>query len=159
MNIFVLDTDPVRAATSQCDKHVVKMPLETAQMLCTAATVNGASGARYKPTHAKHPCTVWAAASRSNFDWLIAHGVALANEYRRRYGKTHASEAVILDAARFLDAIPSGALTAFAQAMPDEYRTDDVVESYRRYYHGAKRGFATWRAPASPPAWWNPEAC
>ena len=35
MNIFVLDESPVTSAQMQCDKHIVKMPLETAQMLCS----------------------------------------------------------------------------------------------------------------------------
>lgn len=35
MNIFVLSEGPVEAARMQCDKHVVKMIVETAQMLCT----------------------------------------------------------------------------------------------------------------------------
>lgn len=159
MNIFVLDADPNVAAISQCDKHVVKMPLETAQLLCTAAFLNGASGVRYKPTHAKHPCTLWTAASRANFDWLVIHGLALANEYRRRYGKTHASEAVILDTAKCASLMPACGSTPFAQAMPDEYRCDDSVVAYRRYYLGAKAAIATWRQPAAPPAWWKSIVC
>lgn len=159
MNIFVLDTDPALAAEAQCDKHIVKMPLETAQLLCTAAALNGALAPRYRPTHAKHPCTLWAAASRRNYDWLIAHGVALANEYRRRYGRTHASEAVILDAVRYFPLLPDTERTPFAQAMPDQYRAADAVVAYRAYYLGAKQAFATWRSPSAPPAWWMREAC
>ena len=36
MNIFYLDKCPVKAAKYQYNKHVVKMILESAQMLCTA---------------------------------------------------------------------------------------------------------------------------
>ena len=39
MNIFYLDRDPVIAAQMMCDKHVVKMILESAQMLSTAHRV------------------------------------------------------------------------------------------------------------------------
>ena len=39
MNIFVLDENPVIAAKMACDKHIVKMILESAQMLCTAKRV------------------------------------------------------------------------------------------------------------------------
>lgn len=155
MNIFVLDTDPALAAVAQCDKHVVKMPLETAQLLCTTAALNGATDVRYKPTHRNHPCAIWARTSRANFDWLTAHGVALADEYTRRYGKTHASKSVIVDAIRHRVVIPDGALTPFAQAMPDAYRAVDVVAAYRAYYLGAKRDIATWRAPAVVPSWWR----
>jgi len=159
MNIFILDADPVVAAQSQIDKHVVKMPLETAQLLCTAARVHGASDVRYKATHGNHPCTLWAGMARGNYAWLLEHGLALATEYTRRYGKIHASEAVIREAAEHLPRIPDGAQTAFAQAMPDEYRDVDAVRAYRRYYLGAKRPFATWKAPAVTPSWWHPAVC
>ena len=39
MNIFYVDRDPVKAAQMMCDKHIVKMILESAQMLCTAKRV------------------------------------------------------------------------------------------------------------------------
>lgn len=159
MNIFILDADPIVAAQSQIDKHVVKMPLETAQLLCTAAISHGATDARYKPTHGKHPCALWARESRGNYEWLLVHGLALAREYTRRYGKIHASQAVIADAFRFRDLIPEGAQTPFAQAMPDEYRDADAVRAYRRYYCGAKRAFAAWKAPAEVPDWWATEVC
>ena len=35
MNRFIIDHDPIQIAQSLCDKHVVKMPLEEAQMLST----------------------------------------------------------------------------------------------------------------------------
>ena len=72
MNIFVLHKDPKIAAQMACDKHVIKMILETAQMLCTAARTKGA-WAPYKQTHKKHPCTLWAAATKANWVWLTTH--------------------------------------------------------------------------------------
>lgn len=60
MNIFYLDKDPKLCAQYHCDKHVVKMILESAQLLCTA--VNEAAGkevAPYKSTHVNHPCSIW----------------------------------------------------------------------------------------------------
>ena len=36
MNIFYLDSDIERVVQFHCDSHVVKMCLETAQILCTA---------------------------------------------------------------------------------------------------------------------------
>ena len=35
MNIFILNDDPVIAAQEQCDKHIPKMVVESAQMLST----------------------------------------------------------------------------------------------------------------------------
>ena len=74
MNIFVLDSDPKVAATMLCDKHVVKMILESAQMLSTVAHTNGHIP-RYRPTHSKHPCTLWAGESKSNWQWLVAQEI------------------------------------------------------------------------------------
>lgn len=146
MNIFVLDADPVRAAQAQHNKHVVKMVLETAQLLC-----GGLSGAPYKPTHLKHPCSLWVRNSRSNYLWTVEHGFALAAEYTHRYGKIHACAAVIEHCAARANEISAGALTPHAQAMPDEYRVpDDAVAAYRAYYRGAKAEGAAWTNRARP---------
>ena len=76
MNIFYLSKDPEKAAWFQCDKHIVKMPLETAQMLCTAhRELDGDEYADeqglYKRAYWNHPCTIWARESRQNYQWLI----------------------------------------------------------------------------------------
>lgn len=92
MNIFVLDEDPVAAARMLCDQHVVKMTLETAQLLCSAHA-NGA--APYRRTHYDHPCAVWTRASTANYLWLCCHGQALADEYTYRFDREHASERVV----------------------------------------------------------------
>jgi hypothetical protein len=156
MNIFVLDRDPGAAAMSLCDRHVVKMALETAQLLSTALSMHGVSDAKlYRSTHKAHPCTIWTAASRDNFVWLINHGLEICYEYSRRYGREHASRRVILEAADCRDRIPAMGMTPFAQAMPDKYKTDDPVASYRAYYIGEKAGFASWKAPAAVPCWWK----
>ena len=93
MNIFVLHPMPDIAARMQCDRHVVKMTLETAQMLSTAINELGGQ-APYKSAHVNHPCSVWARETLSNFEWLWEHGINLAQEYTARYGKVHKSEAV-----------------------------------------------------------------
>ena len=144
MNIFILDSDPIKAAEYQCDKHVVKMCLETAQMLCTVLDDLNMT-VPYKATHRKHPCTVWAAETRGNFVWLCRHGVALCKEYSKRYGKEHKCENVIKACLRLARYVPDGGLTKFAQAMPDEYKNQDAVVAYRDYYKGEKMGFAVWR--------------
>lgn len=153
MNIFAVHVDPARAAEMLCDRHVVKMALETAQLLSTVHHQYGAS-ARYKPTHAHHPCTVWSGQSKQNYDWLVQHGLALCHEYTHRYGKRHACESVIEELRSHALAIPDLGRTAFAQAMPDEYRHADAVTAYRRYYSGAKRNIARW-SRREPPAWFE----
>lgn len=153
MNIFVLSKSPIMSAKWQCDKHVVKMPTETGQMLSTALFLNGAHGC-WKPCHVKHPCTIWAAKSRANFDWLIAHGYALCTEYTLRYGKTHGALQAIEFAEIFRLCIPEGKLTPFPLAMPEERKIyGNAIGSYRNYYLNEKRSFATWKA--NKPNWYN----
>jgi len=152
MNIFVIDKNPVTAARQLCDKHVVKMILETAQMLCTVAANQG-HAAPYRATHTKHPCTLWAAKSADNWSWLLQHGLAMCSEYTRRYGRTHKSEAVIMWCARLKMGFPASELTPFAQAMPEQYKNECAVTAYRAYYHGEKSEFATWKSEV--PQWWT----
>lgn len=156
MNVFAVHRDPERAARALCDRHVVKMTLETAQILCSAARTHLGQRAPYRATHAHHPCVAWAAARRANWEWLVRHGLALADEYARRFGRVHRSRAVIARMAR-LGPPPkqAGRRQAFAQVMPERYRGPDAVAAYRRYYAGEKARFARWTPPSRPPRWWK----
>jgi hypothetical protein len=148
VNIFALDEDPRRAAADHCDKHVVKMVLETAQMLSTAL---GGGDGLYKPAYQKHPCTLWVGETRANFQWTVRLGIALAEEYTRRYGKVHKSLTVISLAASRASEIPAGPLTPHAQAMPAELKDPDAITAYRRYYR--TKSFAAWKRGPEP-TWW-----
>jgi len=155
MNIFVLDINPILAAQYQCDKHVVKMCLETAQILCT---VREKDNPPYKPTHRNHPCTIWARSSIANYNWLKQHLRALLDEYTFRYHKLHACEKIYnwLKVTPTPD-LPQLPLTSFALAMPDQYKTNCPVQSYRNYYIGAKSNIAAWRKSRSKPDWYSYE--
>jgi hypothetical protein len=159
MNIFVCDTNPKLAAAFLPDKLVVKMPLESAQMACTVLRSYGCEDVPYKATHAKHPCTIWAAKTRANFDWLIAHGLSLCEEYSRRYSPSPDSPKVhkcqeILDLCKSKrEIIPFGELLPFAQAMPDQYRNEDAVMAYRSYLIAEKTYYAKWTNTIQP-TWW-----
>lgn len=152
MNIFILDNDPVKAAKQQCDKHVVKMVLETAQMLCGTYCSNISP---YKTTHYNHPCSIWSRQSKENYMWLIQHGLSLSAEYTERYGKVHKSQQVIewcRDNMNMLTFEETG-LTPFAQAVPEEYKNEDPVVAYRSYYLGEKAYMAKWKQ--NKPEWWT----
>lgn len=156
MNIFVLDKDPVQAARDMCNKHVCKMVVESAQLLCTAMHLNGTSISQlpYRPTHARHPSSVWTAASPDNMMWLWLHALELRDEYERRYRKRHKTSLAL---AALQQLVPVGdwrSHTPFAQAMPDEWKNPDAVLAYRCYYIAEKSTFARWAPRASPPAWW-----
>ena len=154
MNIFVLDECPFRAAFDQCDKHVVKMVLETAQLLCSAYPEDTAP---YKRTHYNHPSAVWTRESLENYRWLLDHGLALALEYQLRYNKTHKSlEAIKWCASNVSDIdFPQFERTPFKLAMPDEYKCDDAVTAYRNYYKHEKASIAKWDKALNVPTWWE----
>lgn len=153
MNIFVLDQDPAEAAQMLVDKHCVKMVLESAQILSTVCHAKGLE-APYKATHKSHPCTVWAGVSRGNWEWLIDHSLAMCAEYTHRYGRTHASQKVIEWCRDNAPEFSSTVRTPFAQAMPDQYKSDCAVSAYRSYYKGEKSKFAAWKK-RSAPQWWG----
>ena len=153
MNIFFLDQDPGVAARSLCDKHVVKMALETAQMLCTAVNENGGTSA-YKSAYKNHPSTVWARKSNRTFGWLCRHGLSICAEYTKRYGKVHKCEAVIRDCYNQINLLPDAGGFPAPQCMPDEYRDGSLVTAYRNYYIGEKSRFAQWNKGTDAPSWW-----
>lgn len=152
MNIFILDNDPVKAAKDHCNKHVVKMVLESAQLLSTAWP---AEVAPYKHTHYRHPCALWVRNSLSNYNWLCQHSLALCSEYTLRYKKVHKTQSVAEWLSKNVPNLPDIGLTPFAIAIKDKsLHTGDVVSSYREYYIKEKARFARWEPLAESPAWW-----
>lgn len=157
MNIFVLDTNPKTCAVYHNDKHVVKMILETAQLLCGVhwMTEGGQYDIPYKLSHKNHPSAIWARECVENYIWLCDLGLELCNEYTYRYGKRHKSQDIIEWCLLNVPNIPEkGDVTPFALAMPDECKVGDAVASYRAYYMAEKRGFAVWKNRETP-EWFN----
>ena len=164
MNIFITDTNPRTAAENLADVHVVKMALESAQMLSTALYHVGVeenempltkSGTAYKATHKNHPCTIWAQSSRANFSWLAQHGWWICQEYTHRFGKVHACQSPIEQMWGMDKRIPEGDMTPFAQAMPDEFKHESAVVAYRQYYIEGKSEIAKWDKGRSAPTWFK----
>lgn len=174
MNIFVLDKDPQYAAVMMCDKHVVKMIVESCQLLSTAHHVvdgkqivrvskNGRKFHTYETTNPvaspnflrctmiNHPCTIWTRESMTNYQWLWVHTNELLHQYRARYNKDHTYTRLVKET---LSGSPHNlqntSLTPFAQAMPDQYKRPDAVEAYRQYYIHEKSRFAKWKLGNSP---------
>ena len=161
MNIFWLDNDPVLAAQYQCDKHVVKMILESAQLLCTAHHIMDLPWQQpperfYRATHQKHPCTLWVCKCIPNYWWLVDHAQALLKEYTYRYDKKHASTDVIRWCSNHLPNLNYRIhITPPAQAMPDTYKNEDPVQAYRDYYWYDKRVNIDMRwTRREKPEWW-----
>ena len=154
MNIFYLHPDPVVCAIQHCDKHVVKMILEYAQLLSTAHHwVDGNPSVDcYKATHKNHPSAVWARENRSNYQWLWQLLDNLLQEYTLRYGKTHKTESsgVFLALKTLPCDLPGGKFTDPPQCMPDYCKADDAVIAYRNYYIREKSYMARWKNTDSP---------
>lgn len=152
MNIFILDSSAETCARYHCDQHIIKMILESVQILCTALSQYGFD-TPYKPTHAKHPCVLWTTASYGNFLWLKKLALALNKEYQYRYIKStdHKSISVLKQLGKLQ--YEDRGMTPFVQVMPEQYRIpDDPVRAYRAYYIGEKLIFAKWRR-RRPPLW------
>ena len=150
MNIFVLHLNPTIAAQMHCDRHVVKMIIESAQLLYTCCllcgivghdidelimtaplTAKGSHG--YRPTHRNHPCTKWLSESVENYKWLITMSKQLCNEYTRRYGKIHATEQHIDWLSCVCPKIPEIPQTPFAIVMPDEYKCIESIDDQNHH--------------------------
>lgn len=157
MNIFVLDLDPKKCAQYHANKHVIKMILESAQLLCGVHWVLGGE-APYKLSHKNHPCSIWVRECIENYVWLCDLGLELSKEYTYRYGKRHKSQDVIewclINQPNLKE---NGDMTKFALAMPDEYKVMDVVESYRNYYMGSKKDLCEWKNRPTPEWFLNEE--
>jgi hypothetical protein len=144
MNIFFLSWSPKEAAQLHCDKHVVKMIIETAQMLYSAHWILNPEHlptTAYRLAHKNHPCSIWVRTSLENYLWLCSLGVWLCKEYNYRYGehKQHKTQSHI----EWLiknppNSIPSIGITRPAQAMPDEYKQDDSIFAYKTFYRESK---------------------
>lgn len=178
MNIFYIDKDPVIAAQWMVDKHVVKMILESAQLLSTAHRIidgvetqgKSATGRNvkrwllsdarepvlYSATHINHPSAVWCRKSVENYNWLADHMFALLNEYTHRYNKHHKVEG---DLSYMLQSPPHNLkeydMTVMPSAMADEYKvSDDPLVNYRNYYKVGKARMHKW-TNRQPPEWIN----
>ena len=174
MNIFAVDTDPVKAARQLPDRHVTKMILESAQMLSIVFSkhywdigevmkVDGTPFKTAKGAFKKHPCTIWAAAKPENCAWLIQHACALCVEFRKRYGHKHNLEKSLFECKKLFHRETGDAITihcmvdGFARAMPEEYKFDTSitdVEAYRMYVASKPWVAGNYlRIPERKPAW------
>lgn len=151
MNIFFLHLIPSICAIYHVDKHVVKMILETAQLLCTAHLLSDSDYTPpYKLTHKNHPCAKWVRESLENYNWLVQLGKELCKEYTYRYKKIHKTQRIIEELEINLPPLPEIGFTTPAQAMPDIYKDNDVVSAYRTYYYFEKFDLHSWKNREEP---------
>lgn len=183
MNLFYLDDDLDLCAEYHIDKHVGKMQLEATQLLSTALwcdklfgfvpraltpeeyaelkehkaaepSIDERTFTRYLPSHHNHPSAIWVRSSLEHFYWTINYVNALESErLARGYRKPHDSckECNRLPQPKHL--VDTGFVRPF-QAMPEELKTDDVLEDYRLFYMLDKAAIANWKNREKP-YWWN----
>ena len=167
MNIFYLHEDPVRSAQLHCDKHVVKMIIEYAQMLSTAHRmldgtqyIDQSSGRRikrwrldnsnmdgvlYKASHINHPSAIWVRENAIQYQYMYDLFVALCDEYTYRYGKVHMTDSKLRDVLNNIpDNMPLGDWREPPQAMPDDVKSESSLDAYHKYYREYKKSFAKW---------------
>jgi len=156
MNVFFLDSSPSRAAEYHCDKHVVKMVLESAQLLSTAHHVlDGGSSVPLKKTHEHHPSAIWVRSSGGAYRWTFELFYCLLIEHQRRYGTRHSFWQHVADLRVPPFGIADGDAMPPPQVMPTQYQVEgDPVAAYRAYYRGDKARFARWKLGNVPP-WWQ----
>ena len=154
MNIFYLSRDPHEAARRQCDRHVVKMILETAQLLSTAHNELDGEQVAYKSTHKNHPSAVWARSSSQHYNWLYSLFRELGREYTHRYGKDHSTIELLKDLLSHPPVNlkdngwqePPPAMSHYPQCIVP----GDSIQSYKNYYNEAKAYFAKWTNRQQP---------
>lgn len=183
MNIFILDNDPIEAAIQQCDKHVPKMIVESAQMLSTAHRMldgieekrPSKSGKRmvkyfkhpdadleeqlYKAVHHYHPCTVWTMESKENYLWHLQHFYALGAEFIYRYGKPHASclklGEILAEVPKNIPDVPMTPFKLAMQSNPECIALGDPVKAYQAFYQTKQDRFKMVWTKRNVPEWFE----
>lgn len=169
MNIFFLDKNCVSAAHTLADIHVGsknrggKMIVESTQMLTNCYSLDQLlyapktkNGLVRKHSYYNHRCSKWVRNSIDNFEWLLGHALAMVQEKMYRGGNHHFCDTFLQWAKENVPNLPQNGFTKPALAMPDEYKNDDPVIAYRKYYNEYKRNTIDMQwTRRKPPAWWK----
>ena len=173
MNIFYLDNDPVKCAEMHCDKHIVKMIIEYAQLMSTAHRmldgkhyIDDSSGRRiqrwrlpttemesvvYKAGHVNHPSAIWVRENAVHYQYTYDLFASLCDEYTLRYGKVHLTDSKLRDCLNILpNNIDLCAWRYPPQAMPDDVKSNSAVDAYHKYYAKYKKDIAKWTVRPIP---------
>jgi len=156
VNLFYLHSDPKMCAQYHVDAHVVKMPVEYAQCLSTVLRLRCGINFGYKPVYRKHPVTQWTGQNINNFAWMLSLGFAVCAEYTHRFGRVHASQAVLegikdrLDRVR--DVLPDEPMTEPPKCVSPQFKHLSTIKACREYYRVVKARLHRW-TDRKPPSW------
>lgn len=148
MNIFVTSPCPQKSAQYLDDKRVIKMILESVQLLSTALNCLGSKGP-YKTTHLNHPCSIWVRESRSNYLWLIEHTKSLLEEYTKRYGKVHKCQQYVNELIQGSHIVPDKGLTPWPNCTIFKDTIKDIHEAYKQAL------IHKWQVDKRKPTWYR----
>ena len=154
MNIFYINTDPIIAARELADDHIRKMQIECAQMCCVAHWENGSS-APYRKSHTNHPSTKWTRESIQHYRWVVKHGLEICSEFTKRYGKHHKTQDVLEWLRDNEPNIPDAGFVDPPQCMPEEFKEDNTLKAYKKFYVLDKVGVKRldWKKLNNRPSW------
>ena len=156
MNVFYIDKDPVIAAQQLADEHVRKMAIESAQMLCFAHySVGNQPPYKNSKQHFNHPSSKWIRESIEHYKWVLEHGLEICFEFEERYGKAHATKAVLVWLMNNIPNLPNNGFTPPPQCMPEQYKKKDTIEAYRNFYINDKIKVKnlSWKKLNNTPQW------
>jgi hypothetical protein len=162
VNIFFLSDCPEKSAKLLCNRHKVRMPLESAGMLAFAFPEGETPIPNLRSNrHHKHPASVWARQSKSNFEWLLIHALTQAEDYKKHYKREHASEKHIHWFKNNYHKIsfPRAELTSFSRCFSSfkEYLDNtesNTIKAYQSFYWLDKKTFAKWPSLEEIPDFW-----
>ena len=166
MNLFLLHKNLKKCARQHCDKHVVKMILELAQLLSTtwwvidpeAAEEMNSNGLIYRKTHTNHPVAVWTREHVNNYKMVSQLAIELCREYTFRYEKTHKTEEKIVFLMNNIpdlldddnDLVEPWNTTPPKQCFPEHLKHEDPIRGYRNYYNECKHHLFAWKKRKVP---------
>ena len=152
MNIFFLDECPIQSARQHCDKHIVKMIVEYAQMLSTTHRIidDYHHPLLYKKAFVNHPMTIWVRQSKANYLHLFLLWCECTYEYNRRYQRKHKSTELYDLFAKEPQNFAKAYWTTPPQCMPEKYKRNNYIDGYRAFYIGEKSRFAKWKNTKIP---------
>jgi hypothetical protein len=163
MQLFILDYEPCVSAQMMSDCHIIKMCLETAQILSSVRFNKGFEHNEIipKPYNTKHP-VITAIDNQEKINWLLDYNRAIHSEYVYRFNKHHAYFKLI----EFYEHLRDNSIKYydksklnFARDFKDFTTTKtDLIESFREYYKMKKSIIKRWKyTKRSEPEWMKRE--
>ena len=144
VNFFYLDKDVEKTAKYYCDKHVVKIPIEIAQILSKIHHILKTK-IDYQKIYQNSKVVsetlgpyVWSLSSLENYIWTCNLGLELIKEYKHRFNKTyHKTEEVLQYLLDNLPPIEKRGITPFIMTNKYDmfqYISKDPVKNARYNY-------------------------